>query len=49
MNDTTQAPTTNSTHKPVRVAWLILVLAVKLMLITAMQNQTISEFIYQGF
>lgn len=32
-----------------RWAWLILVLVVKLMLITAMQNHNISEFIYQGF
>ena len=32
-----------------RWAWLILVLVVKLMLITAMQNKNISEFIYQGF
>ena len=32
-----------------RWAWLIVVLVVKLMLITAMQNHNISAFIYQGF
>lgn len=32
-----------------RWAWLIFALVVKLMLITAMQNHNISEFIYQGF
>ena len=49
MNNTTLNPTANSTRKPLRMAWLILILVVKLMLITAMQNRTISEFIYQGF
>ena len=49
MNNATLNPTADCTHKPLRMAWLILILVVKLMLITAMQNRSISDFIYQGF
>ncbi|MCH8822017.1 MAG: hypothetical protein IH984_00785 [Planctomycetes bacterium] len=49
MNNTTLNPTADSTSKPMRMAWLILILVAKLMVITAMQSKTISDFIYQGF
>ncbi len=32
-----------------RLAWRILVITLQLMLITAMQNQNVSELIYRGF
>ncbi len=40
---------TQPVSKPWRTAGLLLLIIIKLILITAMANRNISDFVYQGF